>query len=161
MSMTVTYVVETPIGDLAVSFSEKGLASIEVASENVPVTTQAGAPFDGWFATVKKGLKAYFAGKPLTFPEVPIDEQGTDFQKAVWAVLRSIPYGKTLTYGEVAERVGGRSKSRAVGGACNKNPLLLYTPCHRVVGADKSLTGFACGVERKAELLALEAKHAK
>ena len=103
----------------------------------------------------KKQLEEYFAGKRREF-DLPIRLYGTDFQKKVWNVLRSIPYGETLSYGEVALRIGNPKASRAVGGANNKNPVMIIVPCHRVIGADGSLTGFGGGLPAKEYLLTLE-----
>lgn len=86
----------------------------------------------------------------------PIEPVGSDFQKRVWKILTEIPYGETLSYGDVAERLGGKRYSRAVGGAVNKNPVLIAIPCHRIIGADGSLTGFACGLKVKKHLLDIE-----
>ena len=99
-------------------------------------------------------LDEYFDGRApaITFPLAP---QGTDFQKRVWAELRAIPYGETATYGALAGRVGCRS-ARAVGAAVGRNPISILIPCHRLVGADGSLTGYAGGLERKKALLKLE-----
>lgn len=105
-------------------------------------------------------LGEYFAGKRREF-DLPLNPKGTSFQKAVWSVLQSIPYGETLTYGEVAARLGQPQSARAVGGACGKNPVLLLIPCHRVVGKDGTLTGFSAagGVAVKAQLLSHEKRH--
>lgn len=103
----------------------------------------------------KEQLEEYFDGKRREF-DLPISLHGTDFQKKVWNVLRSIPYGETLSYGEVALRIGNPKASRAVGGANNKNPVMIIVPCHRVIGADGSLTGFGGGLPAKEYLLALE-----
>ncbi len=107
-------------------------------------------------------LREYFLGKRTEF-DLPIAPAGTEFQKTVWSALRAIPYGTTKTYGEIAADIGKPSASRAVGAACGKNPLLLLTPCHRVVGKDGSLTGFSAegGVQTKEALLALERRHAE
>lgn len=100
-------------------------------------------------------LKHYFDGA-LTEFTFPIEPEGTDFQKKVWKILTEIPYGETVSYGDIAEKIGGKRYSRAVGGAVNKNPVLIAIPCHRVIGADGSLTGFACGLSVKKYLLDLE-----
>lgn len=100
-------------------------------------------------------LSQYFDGS-LTRFSFPIELSGTDFQKRVWKILTEIPYGETLSYGGVAERLGGKRYSRAVGGAVNKNPVLIAIPCHRVIGANGSLTGFACGLKVKKHLLDIE-----
>lgn len=102
-------------------------------------------------------LQEFCNGERRAF-DIAIDTtQGTAFQQKVWAALRNIPYGETRTYGEIAVEVGSPKGARAVGMACNKNPHLIVTPCHRVVGSTGSLTGFACGLEIKRQLLAIEA----
>jgi methylated-DNA-[protein]-cysteine S-methyltransferase len=101
-------------------------------------------------------LEEYFSGLRTTF-DLPLDPSGTPFQRAAWEILRTIPFGRTMTYGAQARRLGGANKARAVGAANGRNPLPIIVPCHRVIGADGSLTGFAAGVERKAWLLRHEA----
>ena len=101
-------------------------------------------------------LAEYFAGKRKEF-DLPLCPQGTDFQKAVWQALLEIPYGQTRSYGEIAASIGNPKASRAVGMACNRNPIWVLIPCHRVVGKNKSLTGYAGGLDRKQWLLDLEA----
>ncbi len=101
-------------------------------------------------------LRAYTRGDARLLRRVPVHPRGTAFQQAVWRVLRSIPAGRTLSYGEVARRVGRPSAARAVGMACGANPIALFIPCHRVIGADNGLTGFGGGLARKARLLAHE-----
>lgn len=104
----------------------------------------------------KSQLQEYFLRKRQAF-DLPINTtQGTDFQRRVWAALRDIPYGETKTYGEIAKIVGCPKGARAVGMACNKNPLLILTPCHRVIGSSGALTGFACGLDIKEILLEIE-----
>ena len=110
----------------------------------------------GYFEEVAKQLDEYFARKRTKF-ELNISPKGTEFQKKVWAELLKIPYGKTKSYQEIAETIGNPNAQRAVGSACNKNPILLIIPCHRVVSKFGKLTGFACGVDRKEQLLKLEA----
>lgn len=100
-------------------------------------------------------LAEYFAGERRTF-DLPIRYAGTPFQKAVWAELLRIPYGETRTYGQLAVALGRPKAARAVGGACHNNPIVLLIPCHRVLGADGSLTGFAGGTDTKKALLSLE-----
>lgn len=100
-------------------------------------------------------IKEYFEGRRKDF-SVPLDTRGTSFQRTVWKALREIPYGATLSYGQIAAAVGRPRAARAVGGACNQNPVAIIVPCHRVVGADGSLTGYAGGVEIKQKLLELE-----
>lgn len=103
-------------------------------------------------------LNEYFAGTRKTFT-VPLNPQGTPFQLAVWAALREIPYGETRSYGEIAAAVGRPKAARAVGGANNKNPILIFTPCHRVISANGALVGFGAGLPVKEALLALEKKY--
>lgn len=111
------------------------------------------------FGQTKKWLDIYFGGgEPAFTPAVAL--RGSEFQIAVWNVLSAIPYGKTVTYGEIARNLtavtGRKTSARAVGSAVGRNPVSIIVPCHRVLGADGSLTGYAGGVERKRELLRLE-----
>ncbi|MFI7639915.1 methylated-DNA--[protein]-cysteine S-methyltransferase [Nonomuraea sp. NPDC049400] len=108
------------------------------------------------FAEVERQFAEYFAGERVSF-DLPLASHGTAFQERVWAEVAALPYGTTTTYGALAARVGApRDRIRAVGAAVGANPLLIVRPCHRVVGADGTLTGYAGGVERKHELLTLE-----
>jgi methylated-DNA-[protein]-cysteine S-methyltransferase len=100
-------------------------------------------------------LTAYFAGDLKDF-DVPLTMAGTDFQRAVWTELQQIPYGETITYGELAERLGRPSASRAVGLANGKNPISIIVPCHRVIGSTGNLTGYGGGLPRKRYLLDFE-----
>lgn len=126
------------------SFGERSLAvSAEVRPEH-PVLVQA-----------VRELTEYFAGTRQRF-DVPVETAGTEFQQSVWQALRGIPYGETINYGEQARRIGKPSAVRAVGGANGRNPVGIIVPCHRVVGADGSLTGFGGGMDAKAWLLAHE-----
>jgi methylated-DNA-[protein]-cysteine S-methyltransferase len=113
-------------------------------SESTPLLREACAQLD-----------AYFEGRLRRF-DLPLSPQGTQFQRRVWEELRRIGWGSTRSYGEVARAVGSPRGARAVGMACNRNPLLLVVPCHRVVGADGSLVGFGGGLELKRRLLELE-----
>lgn len=100
-------------------------------------------------------LCEYFDGKRREF-DIPIKPCGTDFQQKVWEALRTIPYGETRSYGEIAAQIGSPKACRAVGGANNKNPILIITPCHRVIGADGTLVGFGAGLDVKRKLIELE-----
>ena len=100
-------------------------------------------------------LQAYFDGKLDAF-DLPAAPEGTGFERKVWTQLQRIPYGSTAAYGQLARRIGRPTASRAVGAACGKNPVAIIIPCHRVVGADGSLTGYSAGLARKRKLLALE-----
>lgn len=100
-------------------------------------------------------LQEYFAGERKIFT-IPIRPEGTDYMKSIWNQLVKIPYGTTLSYGRVAELAGNKKGARSAGMACGRNPILILIPCHRVIGADGSLTGFACGLDTKMALLKLE-----
>ena len=104
----------------------------------------------------ERQLTEYFAGKRTQF-DLPIEPRGTQFQKKIWQALREIPFGQTRSYLDLAKAAGSPRAARAVGAATGKNPLSIVVPCHRVIGADGRLNGFAGGVETKAKLLALEA----
>ncbi len=108
------------------------------------------------FAHAQAWLDAYFAAQPLSI-ELPLAPRGTPFQRAVWEQIARIPTGETITYAELARRSGNAAAVRAAGAATGRNPISLVIPCHRVVGSDGSLTGYAGGLERKRRLLALEA----
>jgi len=105
-----------------------------------------------------KEINEYMIGERQTF-DIPYKFQGTAFQKKVWSVLETIPYGKVYTYGEVAKKIKNPKAVRAVGGACHRNPIWLIVPCHRVVGTNGNLTGYAVGVDMKKQLLDIEQKY--
>lgn len=107
------------------------------------------------FAEACGWLDIYFSGRNPGFTP-PLAIRATPFRKAVWEILLTIPYGKTMTYGEIAKRIAPRMSAQAVGGAAGHNPISLIIPCHRVVGSDGRLTGYAGGIDRKLELLRLE-----
>jgi methylated-DNA-[protein]-cysteine S-methyltransferase len=111
------------------------------------------------FARTIAQLRAYFDGA-LTEFDLPLAPQGTEFQTTVWRELCNIPFGETISYAELARRIGRPTASRAVGHSNARNPISIIVPCHRVIGADNSLTGYAGGLDRKRSLLALEAKNA-
>ena len=112
---------------------------------------------DGCFEDAVKQLGEYFAGKRESF-DLKLAPAGTEFQMTVWAELRRIPFGETISYGEIAKRIGRPSASRAVGAANGRNPIAVIIPCHRVIGAGGKLTGYAHGLELKEKLLSLEKK---
>jgi methylated-DNA-[protein]-cysteine S-methyltransferase len=116
---------------------------------------EAGSTDSAVLAAAASQLRAYFAGELTSF-DLPLGPEGTPFQQKVWAALREIPYGVTASYGELAERIGQRSASRAVGLANGRNPIAIVVPCHRVIGSDGSLTGYGGGLDRKRFLLDLE-----
>lgn len=149
--MTNKFYYNSPIGVLEIELKNDIVLGLKVVEscDNVSEVT-------GYFAQVAKQLDEYFAGKRTKF-ELNISPKGTAFQKKVWAELLKIPYGKTKSYQEIAEAVAKPKAQRAVGSACNKNPILLIIPCHRVVSKSGKLTGFAFGVDRKEQLLKQEA----
>lgn len=104
---------------------------------------------------VIKQLEEYFNGKRKSF-ELPVNPQGTEFQKRVWRELQKIPYGQTRTYKDIAIKIGNPNASRAIGNANNKNPIAIVIPCHRVIGSNNKLTGYAGGIDKKFKLLELE-----
>ena len=148
--------IDSPVGELLLSADEVGLRSLEFVSGRHPV-----APDPAWkrddsaFADVRNQLQEYFAGR-LTAFSVGLAPQGTPFQLAVWQELRRIPYGDTISYSELARRIGNPAAVRAVGLANGRNPIAIVIPCHRVIGASGDLTGFGGGLENKRKLLALE-----
>lgn len=147
----------SPVGELLLTGDGEALASLSVPGQrNAPVPAPGAVRDDSAFAEARRQLDAYFAGE-LTEFRLDLMPQGTDFRKRVWEALESIPFGTTTTYGALAARIGApRAAVRAVGGAVGANPLLLVRPCHRVIGADGTLTGYAGGLACKRQLLALE-----
>ena len=155
-------VVASPIGPLTLVAAGRALAGVYMdAQRHLPDTVAQAAPAsqDGPdaapLAAAARQLAEYFAGQRTEF-DLPLEMAGTDFQRRVWAALREIPYGETVSYGELARGIGKASASRAVGLANGKNPFAVVVPCHRVVGSDGSLTGYGGGLDRKRFLLALE-----
>ncbi|MGW7092475.1 methylated-DNA--[protein]-cysteine S-methyltransferase [Streptomyces sp. NPDC054874] len=173
MTTTVYARVESPLGELLLvgervadgpdAAGAAEVAGVRLLSLSMPGQKGGTVVQDGWrhapeaFAEVARQLEAYFAGGSTRF-DVPLAEgTGTEFQRRVWAVLESIPYGSTVSYGEVAALVGASGAGvRAVGTAIGRNPLLVVRPCHRVIGADGALRGYAGGLERKKLLLGIE-----
>ena len=144
-------IMNSPIGPLRLASTEKGLASIHFGSQ-IPCN---GIVDERAHRQALMQLQEYFDGVRTSF-DIPLDIKGTPFQLAVWHELRKIPYGATSTYGEIARAVGRPGAARAVGMANHDNPLAIVIPCHRVVGSDGSLTGYAGGLENKKKLLEIE-----
>lgn len=145
---------DSPLGPLTITTEDGALTRIGFGDHGEAAT--AGAPATGTPDDVVRQLTAYFAGDRTTF-DLPFAPAGTEFQQRVWAALDEIGYGETISYGELTERIGvPRDRVRAVAAAVGANPLLVVRPCHRVIGADGSLTGYAGGLDRKRELLTLE-----
>ncbi|MER7306937.1 methylated-DNA--[protein]-cysteine S-methyltransferase [Streptomyces griseoluteus] len=148
----------SPVGPLLLTADADGaLTSVSVPGQKGGRTVQEGWRHDpGPFREATEQLTAYFAGDLKEF-DLPVRVRGTEFRERVWAALDAVPYGATTTYGAIAARVGApRAAIRAVGGALGANPLLIVRACHRVIGADGTMTGYAGGLERKMWLLRLE-----
>lgn len=149
--------VETPLCELLLLGDGRALSGLHMFGGRTALTI---APEwvrdDDAFAVARTQLAEYFDGSRREF-DLPLALEGTPFQREVWEALREIPYGETVSYGELALRLGKPDAVRAVGLANGRNPISIVVPCHRVIGADGSLTGYGGGLERKRELLDLEA----
>lgn len=145
------FYMDSPIGMLSLEFEDECVTAIKVVSEDERGDSVV-TPFS---MLAKRDLSDYFSGCVKEF-SFPLLLQGTAFQIMVWKEVLNIPYGSTATYSEIAIRIGKPHASRAVGMACNRNPLLIAVPCHRVVGAAGKITGYVAGIERKRFLLELE-----
>lgn len=154
--MTLYATVGSPIGELLLTGDGRALHGLWMQDAGRPRR-----PGPGWrrddaaFSAAREQLAEYFAGERTAF-DLPLAFAGTPFQQLVWAALREIPYGETMSYGALARRLGKPGAARAVGLANGRNPIAVIVPCHRVIGADGSLTGFGGGLERKRVLLELE-----
>ena len=144
---------DTPLGRFQIEATETGLCGIWFPSRARDAVPSSGK--NKVMTVAKQELSAYFAGD-LTAFSVPLDWQGTRFQESVWQALLAVPYGETVTYGDIARALGRPRSSRPVGGAVGKNPLPIIVPCHRIIGSDRSLTGFTGGLDIKIRLLELE-----
>ena len=151
--MVIHYLLESPVGPLSISCSESEILSLRIASDSLQKKQQSVL---GNHAVSQ--LQEYFAGTRAEF-DLPIRLEGTPFQQAVWKELMKIPYGQTRTYGQIAAAIGKPKATRAVGSACNRNPIWIIVPCHRVVGSNRNLTGYAGGLSMKQALLDLEQSH--
>ncbi|MEW2485754.1 methylated-DNA--[protein]-cysteine S-methyltransferase [Streptomyces sp. NPDC048411] len=163
--MTMYAIVDSPLGELLLVGEESPAAAGGVALASLSLPGQKGAEVvqDGWvhapevFAGIAAQLRAYFEGRLTRFDIAYAEGRGTEFQRRVWGALDTIPYGETVSYGQIAERIGAPGAGvRAVGTAIGRNPLLVVRPCHRVIGADGALRGYAGELECKERLLGLE-----
>ncbi|MFG3182846.1 MULTISPECIES: methylated-DNA--[protein]-cysteine S-methyltransferase [Streptomyces] len=149
-------VIDSPYGPLTLVAEDGVLCGLYMTDQRHRPAEEAFGPLDASpFAQTEEELEAYFAGELRQFT-IPLHLKGTPFQLTVWNHLRTIPYGETRTYGQLAEALGNRGASRAVGLANGKNPIGIIVPCHRVIGATGSLTGYGGGLPRKQRLLAFE-----
>lgn len=152
----------SPVGDLTLIASDAGLAGIRWETDapgHDGLTPRHRAPQHPLLCRVEQQLEEYFDGQRRLF-EVPLDFHGTPFQRSVWQALLTIPYGQTRTYAQIAAQLGRPTATRAVGAANGRNPISIITPCHRVIGSNGRLTGFAGGLATKQYLLGLESRQA-
>lgn len=147
--------VDSPIGPLTLAGRGPMLTNLRMVDQTYEPDRADWILDDRAFPEAVDQLSAYFAGELRHF-ELRLEFDGTPFQRSVWGALRTIPYGETRTYGEIARQIGNPTASRAVGLANGHNPIAVIVPCHRVIGANGSLTGFGGGLERKRALLELE-----
>ena len=153
----------SPIGNMLLAADEMGLTGLWFEGQKyfaLDLDKEHEEKEIPLFEKVKQWLDIYFSGREPDFT-IPLHFTGTDFQKEVWEILCTIPYGHTMTYGEIAKQIAARNglahmSAQAVGGAVGHNRISIIVPCHRVVGANGSLTGYAGGIEKKAKLLKLE-----
>ena len=155
-----TFITQTPFGAVQAAADDDALRGLWFTGQKyfpAAAETWRSKPDYPVFAALEAWLKDYFSGKNPAVT-IPLSPEGTEFQQAVWKLLLEIPYGKTTTYGTIAANLGAAKDgaAQAVGGAVGHNPISLIIPCHRVLGADGSLTGYAGGLEKKRALLELE-----
>jgi methylated-DNA-[protein]-cysteine S-methyltransferase len=157
MDTTILYsTITSPIGELLLTSDGKSVTGLYMHKQKHEAErTKDWKRDDAALKQPRTQLQAYFAGELRDF-ELPLAAEGTPFQQRVWRALRDIPYGKTISYGELARRIGQPTASRAVGLANGRNPIAIVVPCHRVIGANGSLTGYGGGLARKRWLLAHE-----
>jgi methylated-DNA-[protein]-cysteine S-methyltransferase len=150
---------DSPQGQILLAASDAGIAGVYFYGQKYFPKEDTQGCRDGkneFLRQAKRELSEYFAGRRKRF-EVALDPSGTPFQTAVWRAISGVAYGETISYGELARRAGAAGRARAAGAATGRNPIGIIVPCHRIVGADGSLTGYAGGLARKRALLALEA----
>ena len=148
--------VGSPLGPLLLAADDRGLTHVHMQGvRGGPTPEGPPDPTHPVLAAAARQLGEYFAGRRRDF-DLPLAAQGDLFHRRVWDLVSAIPFGATRTYGDLARELGGTGLAQAVGGAVGRNPIAVVVPCHRVVGADGSLTGYAGGLDRKRVLLALE-----
>ena len=151
----------TPVGRLTLVATDEGLAAVLWENDRpgrVPLPLDIERDDHPMLAAAERQLAEYFSGGRQAF-DLPLAASGTDFQLRVWAALRTIPFGETRSYAELARQLGSAGAARAVGAANGRNPLSIIAPCHRVIGSSGALTGFAGGLDVKARLLSFEGAH--
>ena len=147
--------IDSPIGPLALAGRGRVLTNLRMLNQTHEPNSKDWVPDDRAFPDVVEQLEAYFAGERTDF-DLELGLAGSEFQRRVWQALLTIPYGETRSYGQVAEQIGATGSARAVGLANGRNPIAIVVPCHRVIGASGSLTGYGGGLDRKRSLLELE-----
>jgi methylated-DNA-[protein]-cysteine S-methyltransferase len=150
--MTSHTIIDTPLGEIVLTGDEHVLTGLAFTDDTTP---PPGPRDDAALAEPARQVREYFAGERTSF-DLALAPDGTDFDRTVWAAVAAVGYGQTATYGELADRIGRPGAARAVGAANGRNPIALIVPCHRVIGAQGALTGYAYGVDRKRALLELE-----
>jgi len=153
-------ILETPIGALRLVASARGLRRVDFANGAKPASHSGDDRAKAHLARAEKQLREYFAGQRREFT-LTLDPEGDGFPQRVWQALSEIPFGETLTYGQVAARLGNRAAARAVGRACATNPIPVVVPCHRVLDSAGKLHGYGGGLWRKQRLLELEGAGSK
>lgn len=151
--------IDSPIGPLTLAGHDSVLTTLRMVDQTYEPSRVGWSPNPKAFDDAVQQLGAYFAGA-LTEFDIEFDLRGTEFQQRVWKALLTIPYGETRSYGKIAEHVGAPGSARAVGLANGHNPIAIIVPCHRVIGANGSLTGYGGGLDRKRTLLELEKQRA-
>ena len=147
--------IDSPIGPLALAGRGRVLTNLRMLNQTHEPNRKDWVPDDRAFPDVGEQLEAYFARERTDF-DLELGLEGSEFQRRVWQALLTIPYGETRSYGQVAEQIGATGSARAVGLANGRNPIAIVVPCHRVIGASGSLTGYGGGLDRKRSLLELE-----
>jgi methylated-DNA-[protein]-cysteine S-methyltransferase len=147
--------IDSPIGPLALAGHGRALTNLRMIDQTHEPSRTDWVPDDRAFPDAVDQLDAYFAGERSDF-DLKLSLVGSEFQRRVWQALLTIPYGETRSYGQIAEQIGASGAARAVGLANGRNPIAIIVPCHRVIGANGSLTGYGGGLDRKRSLLELE-----
>jgi len=155
--MTHYRTIDSPIGPLALAGRGRVLTNLRMLNQTHEPNRADWVPDDRAFPDVVEQLDAYFARERTDF-DLQLGLAGSEFQRRVWQALLTIPYGETRSYGQIAEQIGATGSARAVGLANGRNPIAIVVPCHRVIGASGSLTGYGGGLDRKRSLLELERK---
>lgn len=149
---------KSPIGELVITSDGEAITSLMNEEHPLYENAKSGTHKPQLFREAHKQLKEYFKGERMDF-DLKLKTEGTEFQNKVWQALRKIQYGKTKSYGELAKSLKNANASRAIGSANSKNPISIIVPCHRVIGSNGKLTGFACGLNAKEWLLKHESLH--